>query len=309
MDSHLQMLLPRLDHLSGEFVKLRDGFRMAIRIAEEDPEMALTRVRKLLEYVVCDFYDRRCEQKSGTQLLENLIQRLAKDGHLPKKISVYANNIREMGNVGAHYYGEQVSMEDVRRSLEQLLAVLDWYFKAERPEALARTKPLGTVTDRSLSRRNKLYRRYFERLADELKENGEKASIGRSWCNFSSGTTGIRYNTDFARGDRVRAELYINENQAAFNELHGQREAIEHELGEILDWQPLPKKRASRITLYRRGTIEDSDESLAEIRVWVIDRLLKLKHVFGPRLRQLSKIDRRSSNALSVQSESEEPST
>jgi len=52
MDSSFQDLLKRLDHLSDQFQELREGVQKAIRIADEDPEMALTRARKVLELVV-----------------------------------------------------------------------------------------------------------------------------------------------------------------------------------------------------------------------------------------------------------------
>lgn len=296
-DSALQPLLRLLDQLSDEFVELREGVRKAIRIADHDPEMALTRTRKVLEYVVRDIYGRRCNEKPGTQPLENLLQRLSKDGHLPRRVSAYANAIRDLGNVGTHTFGEGVSMEDVRQSLGQLMPVLEWYVNVERPDAVTMNQRQGDSSHdagierakRSSSPRNELYRRYFNTLHADLLEKGEKASIGRSWCNFPSGATGILYNTDFGRGDRVRAELYIVDNKAVFNALLVQREAIERELGEVLDWQRLPEKRASRITLYCDGSIEYSEEQLAQIRSWVIDRLLRLKRVFGPRLALLSR--------------------
>jgi hypothetical protein len=135
MDAALDMLLRRLDHLSGELRELRDGVAKAVRIADDDPEMALTRARKVLEYVVRDVYRMRCEEDPGTRPLENLLQRLLKDGHLPKRLGAYANHIREMGNVGTHSYGEGVTKDDVRRSLEDLTTILEWYFTTVRPQA------------------------------------------------------------------------------------------------------------------------------------------------------------------------------
>ncbi len=59
MDRQFQPLLQLLDQLSDEFVELRDGVRKAIMIADHDPEMALTRTRKVLEYIVREVYGRR----------------------------------------------------------------------------------------------------------------------------------------------------------------------------------------------------------------------------------------------------------
>ena len=76
---HFQYFLQQLDRLPADFGELRDGFRKAIRIADADPEMSLTRARKVLEYVVQDIYRRRCQEEPGTRPLENLLQRLVKD--------------------------------------------------------------------------------------------------------------------------------------------------------------------------------------------------------------------------------------
>jgi hypothetical protein len=59
MDLSLQPLLDCLDRLSEEFQDIREGVRKAILVAELDPEMALTRARKVWELVVREVYERR----------------------------------------------------------------------------------------------------------------------------------------------------------------------------------------------------------------------------------------------------------
>ena len=41
------------------------------------------------------------------------------------------------------------------------------------------------------------------------------------------------------------------------------------------------------MAIYRAGSIEDDQQQLAEIRIWMIKRLLKFKEVFAPRLAEL----------------------
>ncbi|MGA9995725.1 MAG: DUF4145 domain-containing protein [Pyrinomonadaceae bacterium] len=139
-DQTLQLLLSRLDHLTAEFHELREGVSKAVRISNDDPEMALTRARKVLEYVVRDVFRLRCKEDPGTRPLENLLQRLVKDGHMPKRLGAYASYIRDLGNVGTHSYGEEVSKEDVRRSFENLTAILEWYFERVRPDAFLKAE-------------------------------------------------------------------------------------------------------------------------------------------------------------------------
>jgi hypothetical protein len=135
MDPSLQILIDRLNQLSEQFEELREGVRMAVDGADRDPEMALIRSRKVLEYVVRDVFVRRVGEPPGTRPLENLIQRLVKDGHFPPRLEAYSETIRKLGNVGAHHFGQRISAGDVYQSLTQLMAVLEWYFEVERPEA------------------------------------------------------------------------------------------------------------------------------------------------------------------------------
>src|SRR5262249_52548861 len=124
-----------------QFRELREGVLRAIRIADEDPEMALTRARKVLEYVIREVYERRIKEPPGTRPLENLLQRLVKDGYFPDRLDAYANTIRKLGNVGTHTFGEKITVGDVYQSLSQLMPILEWYFEEERPDAV--TKKLG----------------------------------------------------------------------------------------------------------------------------------------------------------------------
>jgi hypothetical protein len=132
MPESVEMLVYRLNRLPDELVEIKDGVRKAIQVAPLDPDMALTRVRKVLEQVVRDVYQRRCDEEPGTRPLENLLQRLVKDGHLPARLDAYATVVRKLGNVGTHSFSDRVTEEDVYQSLAQLLPILDWYLESER---------------------------------------------------------------------------------------------------------------------------------------------------------------------------------
>jgi formylglycine-generating enzyme required for sulfatase activity len=155
MDPALQRLLRRLEELPDQFRELRDGVQKTIQVAEIDPEMALTRARKVLEYVVRDVYQRRISEPPGTRPLENLLQRLSKDGHLPARLAAYANTVRELGNVGTHHFGQGVTVDDVSLSLSQLDLILKWYFEVERPDAFAQNPQRHTPQQRSGAVRDK----------------------------------------------------------------------------------------------------------------------------------------------------------
>src|SRR5262249_44675745 len=118
------------------FREVREGVNKAIHIAKTDPEMALTRTRKVMELVVRELYQRRIVEPPGTRPLENLVQRLVKDGFFPDTLDAYATTVRKLGNVGTHSFGEPITVADVNRSLSHLQPILEWYFEQERPDAL-----------------------------------------------------------------------------------------------------------------------------------------------------------------------------
>jgi hypothetical protein len=135
METPLHDLIARLDRLSDGFAEVREGVRKAVLVADIDPDIALTRARKVLEFVVRDVYQRRVKEPPGTRPLENLLDRLAKDGHFPLRLNAYASTIRMLGNVGTHNFGQGISANDVYQSLAQLMPILEWYFEVERPDS------------------------------------------------------------------------------------------------------------------------------------------------------------------------------
>jgi hypothetical protein len=150
------------------------------------------------------------------------------------------------------------------------------------------------TTERQTSPKSEAYRRFFQSLIDELRERhrftGARAGQPQNWYSFSSGMPGITYGMSFAQDGRARTEVYIDQgdadaNKHAFDTLLEDRKSIEAALGETLEWERLDNRRASRVALYRLGSIESSEEELGDVRAWAVERLLKLKEVLGPRVR------------------------
>ena len=157
--------------------------------------------------------------------------------------------------------------------------------KTKRQQAGSATSP-----------RAEAYRSFFQKLIDELKEKYRftNARVGQpqNWYSFSAGIFGISYSASFAHGNKVRAEIYIDtgdaeKNKAIFDSLKADKASIEAEFGEALSWERLDDKRASRVAVYREGSINDSEERLEETRRWLIDNLLKFKRVFTDRVKGL----------------------
>ena len=96
----------------------------------------------------------------------------------------------------------------------------------------------------------------------------------------------------FALGGRFRAEIYIDRGdqsqiKSLFDALRQDSGKIDKEFGEPLEWERLPDGRASRIAIYKQGSIDAAPPELVSLRYWVISHLLKFKEVFGPRIQAL----------------------
>jgi hypothetical protein len=155
-------------------------------------------------------------------------------------------------------------------------------------------KSLGKIGTTTTSDTEELYREFFQRLIDDLREKYHftNARVGQpqSWYSFTSGTRGCTYGCSFARGSKVRAEVYIDTQKQEVNKeilraFEFCKSDIENQFGEELTFEELPSKRASKIAVYRDGDIFADSQSLDEINSWCIEKLLKFKKVFGDKLK------------------------
>ncbi|MBD3338070.1 MAG: DUF4268 domain-containing protein [Candidatus Lokiarchaeota archaeon] len=149
-----------------------------------------------------------------------------------------------------------------------------------------------------VSEKMEAYRCYFQDLIDELREkyNFTNARKGQpqSWYSFASGYSGITYGTSFALGNRIRVDLYLDQgdaekNKQLFDTIYQDKEVIESKFDEDLEWERLDDKKASRIAIYRNGSIDSDGETLKEIKDWSIEKLLKFKEVFSPNMKRYIK--------------------
>jgi hypothetical protein len=143
------------------------------------------------------------------------------------------------------------------------------------------------------------YRQFFQRMVDELREKyrftNAKMGQPQNWYSFASGTSGVVYSIWFSGGGRVRAELYMDVgnrdlNRMIFDQLRQHSSGIEKEFGEKLEWDAAESRRACSVGTYLSGKIDDSPEVLDAILKWSIDRLLRFKKVFGPRLPSITRV-------------------
>jgi hypothetical protein len=85
--------------------------------------------------------------------------------------------------------------------------------------------------------------------------------------------------------------LYIDtndyeRNKQIYRELLSQSSEIQKFFENLIEWEELPDKRASRIAIYRQGSINDDSATLENIRDWAISNLLLFKQVLEPRIKK-----------------------
>lgn len=164
----------------------------------------------------------------------------------------------------------------------------DW--RKETAKRVGETTPVSDRPER--------YREFFQLLIDTLREKGftnARKAQRQNWYGFSAGYgQPITYEANLTRQKEARIGVYIDSPDAHWNiqlleNLENHKTEIESDLGnQTLDWQRLENRKACRIALSRPGSIDDDADTLAEIRGWMVEYLLKFKAVFGPKLAELA---------------------
>jgi hypothetical protein len=142
-----------------------------------------------------------------------------------------------------------------------------------------------------------LYYPFFTDLLTRLKSvrpgitQANRAGL-QNWLTFSSGTAGFAFGWVLPKESILRVELYIDKgdktaNKAAFEVLAKQKNEIEAEIGEKLEWTPLAEARASRIYASTPFHITQPPEKHEQAKRWGVEMMLKFVDVFQPRLRGL----------------------
>jgi Domain of unknown function (DUF4268) len=134
---------------------------------------------------------------------------------------------------------------------------------------------------------------FWKGLADHLEQTGSSFNARKPqaahWYMLGIGTSraNISLSALVAKSGRIGCELYISHSQAdaIYEALEKEKDAIEAELGE-LEWQPLPEKKACRIAVYKRASIEDRD-SWPALCQWLTENAEAFKSAFAERVKSV----------------------
>lgn len=182
-----------------------------------------------------------------------------------------------------HRVGDQLVVES--SVLIPLPEAEDFLIRRERKD-VERTRARG---------RNEQYRGFFQELIDRLREThhftNARVALPQNWYSFASGLAGISYAAVFTK-QGLRAELYIDlgnqdANKRVFDALKKDADTIQSHFEQPLSWERLDDRRASRLGIYSETTIDSPAQELEAARDWMIQELLRLKQVLGPRVEGL----------------------
>lgn len=200
--------------------------------------------------------------------------------------------LNEHTRTGTDFWGVEIKViriDDSKPAYQ--FQVVTAPFESEKVDPVS---PSDDGDDLPISER---YRRYFQQLVDDLREThhftNARVAQPQNWYSFSSGVSGLPYVAAFMNRNRATVQLAIQfgsreENEALFDCLFSQKEAIERDLGATeneMSWQRMEGRQMSRIIASIDGSIREDTEALSAIHNWMVSRLLKFKEVFGPRLR------------------------
>jgi len=146
-----------------------------------------------------------------------------------------------------------------------------------------------------IKEREKAYIDFFSQLFPELREKvsfsiKEFPHGGQSWMETKDlsalGSHIGSFTVSFARGSRIRVELYIDTgdqdaNKKIFDLIRNHQEELETKIGKIA-WERIDDKRASRIALYHPGSITDDSETLAKLQNWAVDNMIIFYNAIEP---------------------------
>jgi hypothetical protein len=105
--------------------------------------------------------------------------------------------------------------------------------------------------------------------------------LPQQWYEMSYGVSGSRVSlTINTNTNLLGCEIYIPDSKELFHSIHENKDKIEHELGEKLEWMELPNKKASRIKITRDGDMYDKNK-WKEYLEWFLAETLKFQNVFS----------------------------
>jgi len=119
LEGKVEVIEQKLDSLSIEF-------KNAFNYLQTDPAGSLNKTRIVMEKILVDIYQREMGFSPKKKMLGDILKDNQFTRKIERRILSRIHAIRDMSNLGTH--GESVHKEDAIDILDNLIAVLMWYF-------------------------------------------------------------------------------------------------------------------------------------------------------------------------------------
>ena len=156
--------------------------------------------------------------------------------------------------------------------------------------SVARALNSSKLSDTQIMQQN-----YWESMHTELKRvsgpvSGNQKAQPQTWMDYSVGKTGFSVGAYMLRDQkRIRAQLYISHKKAKifYKELIKQKKVIEENLGYPLEWEELPERIHSRISVYMENADPEDENDWPRQHEWLAKKINEFHKVFYVQLRNL----------------------
>jgi hypothetical protein len=147
--------------------------------------------------------------------------------------------------------------------------------------------------DPALKERHIWRRDFWEEILEHIKAQNPPFRVqspgANAWTNISIGRSEFTLGLTLTpKRQCIGCELYIAPSwkEEAFAQLEAQRDVVEREVGEPLQWLPLPDKKVARILL--ESPLDPRDpKNRDEIKKWMYKQAMAFYKAFHPRVKAL----------------------
>jgi len=122
----------------------------------------------------------------------------------------------------------------------------------------------------------------FKEYAEEHKTSLRlRKAYPQHWYDISYGDSRSHISLIIdTQNKAIRCEIYIPDSKDIYWNFYRNKDKIEEDLGEKLEWLELPGKKASRIVLTRKADVTNEDEWEQQFK-WLLEKAESFKRVFG----------------------------
>jgi len=142
-----------------------------------------------------------------------------------------------------------------------------------------------SVENAKLTKTKRMQLDFWTKLKEYAEKRGENIGFRKpypqNWYDVSIGVSDAHISlTVNTREEEIACEIYIPDSPDTFNMFFENKNKIESEIEESLDWQELPEKKASRIKLIKKYSITNEDD-WSEAFDWMIRHVELFEKVFS----------------------------